>query len=291
MISETLVPSSMTSRKRRYCLTLNNPTEEETESLLKVDTKNIKRMVFGHEVGESGTPHLQGFIHLKNATTISALKRRLGSDRYHLEATRGTDFEAWTYCTKDGDVVVEFGEQPTEEGELSDWEMIAQMVKDGSSNLEIIERYPAIGIRCQSALDRMRLEHDRANAGWRDVEVTFITGPTGCGKTRTVMDNFGYANVYRCTDKKHPFETYAGQDVIVFEEFRNGFARIEDMLNWLDGYPVELPARYANKLAKFTKVYILTNVEFDSLYPKIQRDHPNTWEAFKRRITTVQTLY
>ncbi len=31
-----------------------------------------------------------------------------------------------------------------------------------------------------------------------------------------------------------------GQDVIVFEEFRSSL-KIQDMLNYLDGYPCELP--------------------------------------------------
>ncbi len=280
----------MSKRNRRYCLTLNNPTEDELRRLACVETKNLKRAIFGSEVGESGTPHLQGFIHLKNAMTLTAVKKRFGSDRYHLEVAKGTDYEAWTYCAKDGNIFFEFGDEPSIDGELSDWEKIAEMVTQGATNLEIIQRFPSIAIRCQAALDRMRLEHDRATAEWRNVEVHFITGPTGCGKTRHVMEEYGYPNVYRATDKKHPFETYTGQDVLVFEEFRSNY-RMEDMLNWLDGYPIELPARYANKIAKFTKVYILTNIQFDELYPKTQNRSPETWEAFKRRITSIVSLW
>ena len=278
----------MAQRKRRYCLTLNNPTEEEIESVKTLQSSNLKRAIFGYEVGDSGTPHLQGFIHMKNAMTYSAVKKMLSSNRYHIEAAKGTDYEAWTYCLKDEKIVAQFGDEPNIEGELSDWEKISEMVRNGASNLDIIKRYPSIAIRCQGALDRMRLEHDRHHATWRDVEVVFITGPTGCGKTRGVMEKYGYANVYRATDKKHPFETYNGQDVIVFEEFRGGY-RCEDMLNWLDGYPVELPARYANKMAKFTKVYMLTNIQFEELYPRIQERHPETWEAFKRRVKVIES--
>jgi len=280
----------MSRRSRRYCLTLNNYTVEDRIALLAVKTSNIKRCIFSEEIGESGTPHYQGFVHFKNAMTLSAVKKLLGSDRYHVEVAKGTDYEAWTYCTKDGEVILTIGDEPSIEGELSDWEKIAQMVKDGSSNLEIIERYPSIAIRCQAALDKMRLEYDRLNAGWREVEVTFITGPTGCGKTSGVCREYGYPNTYRATDKKHPFETYNGQDVIIFEEFRSDY-KIEDMLNWLDGHPVELPARYANKMAKYTKVFLTTNIQFEDLYARIQENHPETWEAFKRRVTVVKSLW
>lgn len=278
----------MTQRKRRYCLTLNNPTEDEKSWIVHLDKKfkNVKRAIFAEEIGEEGTPHIQAFIHLKNAMTLTAVKKALGSKRYHVEVTKGTDYEAWTYCLKEGRVLHTIGEEPSIDGDLSDWERIHQMVIDGNSNLEIIARFPGIAIRCQAALDRMRLEFERQIAGWRDVHVKFITGPTGCGKTRSVMEEYGYANVYRATDKKHPFETYSGQDVIIFEEFRGGI-RCEDMLNFLDGYPVELPARYANKMAKFTKVYMLTNIEFNELYPRIQERFPETWRAFERRVDEI----
>ena len=248
------------------------------------------------EVGESGTPHIQGFIHLKNAMTMSAFKKMLGTNRVHIEPARGTDYEAWMYCVKDADKpdyfeVNRWGDEPSIEGELSDWEKIAKMVTEGATNLEIISKYPSIAIRCQAALDRMRLEIERKNAEWRTLEVKFITGPTGCGKTRTVMENYGYANVYRIQNyNSSMFDEYMGEDVIVFEEFR-GQVRIEQMLNFLDGYPVQLPARYANKMAKFTKVYMLTNVKFEELYPKIQDNHPTTWDAFNRRIHTKLDLY
>lgn len=287
----------MAQRKRRYCLTLNNPTDEELEHIKDLESSNLKRGIFCLEVGESGTPHIQGFIHMKNAMTFSAVKKMLGTQRVHIEAAKGTDYEAWTYCMKDvegkgASIVCMRGDEPSIEGELSDWEKIAQMVKDGASNLEIIAKYPSIAIRCQSALEKYRLEWDRQNAGWRDLEVTFITGPTGCGKTRTVMETFGYNNVFRVQTYGHTgmFDNYNGQDVLVFEEFR-GKVPIEQMLNFLDGYPCELPARYANKLAKFTKVFMLTNIQFDEMYAKIQRNHPETYDAFKRRVHNVVSMW
>jgi hypothetical protein len=73
---------------------------------------------------------------------------------------------------------------------------------------------------------------------FRILEVTYIYGQTGKNKTRSVMDKYGYENVYRVTKYDHTaFDTYRGQDVVMFEEFRSSF-KIEEMLNYLDGLSV-----------------------------------------------------
>ena len=126
---------------------------------------------------------------------------------------------------------------------------------------------------------------------FRKLEVTYIYGQTEKGKTRYIMDKYGYKNVFRVT-KSDPktghtaFDGYRGQDVIVFEEFRSGF-KIEDMLNYLDGYPLVLPSRYNDKEAAYTKVYIVSNWTLEQQYKNIQSEHPTTWQAFCRRIHKV----
>ena len=97
------------------------------------------------------------------------------------------------------------------------------------------------------------------------------------------MARFGYTNVYRVTDYQHPFDTYMGQDVVLFEEF-DGSLPLLDMLKYLDGYPLLLPARYSNKQACFTKVFFATNIPLVDQYKQLQRDSPETFHAFLRRI-------
>lgn len=101
------------------------------------------------------------------------------------------------------------------------------------------------------------------------------------------MERYGYENVFRVTDYLHPFDNYKGQDVVVFEEFRSSL-RIGDMLNYLDGYPLELPCRYANKYACFTKVYIISNLPLSQQYSQLQIENYESYRAFLRRISGVQ---
>jgi hypothetical protein len=49
-----------------------------------------------------------------------------------------------------------------------------------------------------------------------------------------------------------------------------------------------LPCRYANKIACFTKVYILSNISLVQQYESIQEEYPETWKALLRRINSIK---
>ena len=82
------------------------------------------------------------------------------------------------------------------------------------------------------------------------------------------------------------FDSYSGQDVLVFEEF-NSQIPIEEMLNYLDIYPLMLPARYSDKVACYTKVIITSNLPLEKQYVSEQLNKPKTYNAFLRRINYV----
>lgn len=98
------------------------------------------------------------------------------------------------------------------------------------------------------------------------------------------MDKYGYSNVFRVTDYSHPFDNYKGQDVVIFEEFRSS-VKLSDMLNYLDGYPLELPCRYANKYACYTKVFLISNIPLTDQYSD---DCSENTSAFICRINQVK---
>lgn len=119
-----------------------------------------------------------------------------------------------------------------------------------------------------------------------NLKVVYLYGATGQGKTRSVLDTYGDSSVYKVTNYKNPFDLYACQPVMCFDEFRSQLP-ISDMLEYLDVYPLILPARYNGKVMCAETIYIISNLALEDQYSHVQTDSPETWKAFLRRIHEV----
>lgn len=111
---------------RQWCFTLNN---YDVHDCAEIDAwQRVTYVVYGREVGESGTSHLQGYVVFENARSFNAVRQRLRG-RGHWELTRGTPEQAAAYCKKDGDFV-ERGQLPQGQGHRSDLRNLEQWVVD-----------------------------------------------------------------------------------------------------------------------------------------------------------------
>ena len=254
-------------------------------------------MCMSDEIGKNGTYHTHIYLVYKNPVRFSTLTKMF-NEKAHIEFCKGTSEENRNYVFKTGkwagtekgetnlvNTHFEFGTLPAEkQGKRTDIELLIEEVKAGATNNEILLKYPEFAFRLDG-IDKIRatVMGAKFQDTFRKLDVTYIYGIAGSGKTRSILEKYGYSNVYRTTDYQHPFDSYACQDIIVFEEFRSSL-KIEEMLNYLDGYPVELPARYSNRTACFTKVYIITNIPLEEQYTNIQEKQPETWNALLRRI-------
>lgn len=139
----------MSQRVRNWVFTLNNynAADEDRLSML-YETGSIKYLVFGREVGNTGTRHLQGFVQWKEKQSLRQCKERIGQ-RAHLEIARGTPREAASYCKKDGEFV-EFGEEPRGQGRRSDLDEFREWCEQLTARPpthEIIRRFPGLWMR------------------------------------------------------------------------------------------------------------------------------------------------
>lgn len=288
-----------------FQLTINNNANKgldhaEIKRILINNFTTLNYIAMADEVGlETQTPHTHIYVHFTSRVRFSTLKKHFPTA--HIEKARASAEVNIQYVSKTGkwkndpkaDTSIkgsfeEWGERPKQKGKNSDLEQLYGLIEAGYTNSEIIKEnndYIAI----IEKLDRVRTTFlvDKFTGVMRDVNVVYISGETGTGKTRSIYESYPAQDVYRINDYKHPFDSYEGQSIMVFDEFRSQL-RISDVLNYLDIYPIVLPARYANKYACYTTLYLISNWTLEQQYINEQHTDPESWEAFLRRVSQVK---
>jgi len=140
-------PPPRESASKHWCFTLNNYTAGEEQLLADIlESDHVEYGIYGHETGEAGTPHLQGYVVFSQRKRLAQVKALLGQ-RYHLERTRGTPKEASDYCKKEGDFN-EYGTLPAStNSKAGKWEQLTTWVEsleERPSEPDLYRKFPGL---------------------------------------------------------------------------------------------------------------------------------------------------
>ena len=267
------------TQSRKWSLVINNPQEcgLDHSAIVEILRKfSPAYFCMADEIATTGTYHTHIFLYSPSPIRFSTVKNRFPTA--HIDKTYGSAKENRDYIRKEGkwaetdkaetkvpDTFLEWGDMPTEKEEKApQMYKLIQEVRDGISTANIIEGSPNLAFRVRD-IDALRqtLLSDRYASENRKIEVWYIFGASGTGKTRGIYERHDAKDICRITNYRNgrgiSFDGYTGQDVLVFEEFHSQIP-IEDMLNYLDIYPLPLPARYSDRVACYTRVYITSNL-------------------------------
>ena len=234
---------------RNVVFTLNNYSPEEVDSLKKL---NYNYIIFGFEVGDSGTPHLQGYVEFKNSTSLSSLKKMI--KRAHLERRQGSPTQAADYCKKDGNFW-EDGEI-SQQGKRTDLLRLVEIIEDGNSAKDVAKLEPVSFIKFHSGIQKLILLNVKKRNYIPNVFVFW--GKSGCGKSFSARKEFQDEDYYVWTPARGEwFDGYSGEENVIFEEFR-GQLTFGFLLTLLDRY--ECPIQFKGGSTEFLgKRIILTS--------------------------------
>lgn len=287
-------------------ITINNPEKngytDERISKILLQCK-VRYACLCREIGANGTEHIHIYILFPSARHFSTLTNRF--PKAHIEKAYGSPQDNRDYIRKEGKWKDTAKFETSIEGSFREFgvfpdsyvigrpemDEILDEIKSGVSTSEILESHSKHLFKA-NAIDSVRQAFlaDKYREKMRPVCVTYIYGPTATGKTRSIFKKHSPENICRITSYSKNgirFDAYHGEDVLVFEEFASQIP-IEEMLNYLDMYPLMLPARYNDKVACYTKVYITSNLPLNKQYVNVQIDRPRTYNAFLRRINYVE---
>lgn len=296
-------------QSRKWLLTIQKPTDcgltsDYVNSTLQ-GLLSLEYYCFCREIASTGTEHLHIFIYSNSPIRFSTVKNRF--PMAHLDKAYGSCQENRNYLLKTGKWAntkkaetsipgsfYEWGTIPSEGKEKNPQKNeLIDLIQAGVSTADIIKRNPNYVFRTNDInILRETLLAEKYATENRDVNVTYIYGDTGVGKSHYAFDKHSALDICRITTygtKMNPvkFDSYHGQETLVFEEFHSQIA-LPDMLNLLDIYPINLPARYSDRIACYKNVYIISNLPLELQYTDVQAFDVKTWNAFIRRISSIK---
>lgn len=217
------------SRSRSFVFTCNNWKEEDEA---RVSMLGAQYHVYGKEVGESGTPHLQGYVYFKSQRSLKSIQKKLPG--FHVEPRRGTHDQAREYCIKDGDYV-EVGDPPEKNGGSS---MIERAKRNRRLRDEDLNELVDSGELCLSQVSQIKkarliLANEKPKFTAEGVRGVWIHGPPGTGKTHYARTHYGEAFYIKPQNKW--FDGYQGEKVIVLDDLDKGGACLGHYMKiWAD---------------------------------------------------------
>lgn len=221
------------ARSRNYVFTINNYSEEDIGKIKELKTKYL---IVGDEVGEAGTPHLQGFVALEQQMTLSALKKYI--PRGHIEKAKGNAYQNYEYCSKEK-ILIEEGERP-KQGRRTDLESIKEYIDEEPN--PSMEGVIDIATSYQSVKMAEQIFKYKEKSRTTKPKVSWFYGETGTGKTREAVENCT-SRFYIKDNSNKWWEGYDGHETIIIDDLRIDTIPFHHLLRILDRYTNRLECK------------------------------------------------
>lgn len=264
------------SKAKRWCYTINNPTEEPS-----VPEQEFSYHVYGEEEGESGTPHYQGFIIFKTPKRLNQIKNLI-SDRGHYEVAKGKNSQAADYCKKDGNFK-EIGELPADpaikggQATKERYERAFKQAKTGDlDNIDcdlLIKHYRTLKqIKTDYVGDLPALDY---------LPGIWIHGSSGIGKSKFAREEYPGAYVKNCNKW---WDHYQEEENVIIDDFDDTHACLGHHLKrWGDHYAFTAETKGGSIYIRPKWIVVTSQYSISDIFHK---DYP-TLEALQRRFKEI----
>lgn len=256
---------------------------------------------WGNEIcPETKKPHRQAWIELVDPMRYTAVQDIVGK-KVNCDKERNKEGHT-NYCMgilPDGSKKPGWQSYETrgpkkekKQGARTDLDKFYKDIKEGKSEKEVLENNVEAYVKYTRAYDRIKKLYDRKPA-WRKVEVHILWGKAGTGKSHYPACIHGEENVYRLTGAMAQsgfWRDYNGEEVLVLDEFTGAWMKYEEFNQILDGYPYNVNIKGSSMWAKYTKVYITSNLRPQKWYPGVFAKSYETWQALKRRVLSCEEV-
>ncbi len=270
---------------RNYMFTLNNYTIDELKILSDL---NVHYMVVGLEKGKQGTPHVQGFVILKDPKTFTAMLKwmptRCWIGRMYVDST---PHQCVLYCKKDGDWT-ERGKLPQKQGKRNDLAGIKNAMANNETIISLLINDTILNYQQLKYAESLTKYYEKPRK-WK-TRVQWFYGPTGTGKTHTayelLMEKYkDPALIYTAMDTAKWWDGYDSHPAVIIDDMRKDFVKFHTLLRMLDRYPYRIETKGS------TRQFVARDIIITAPYhPEDMYDNREDIQQLLRRIDEIKEL-
>jgi len=210
-----------------------------------------------------------GFVCFVNAVQLSTAQKLLGYDKkLHMEVAKGSILDNINYCTKEatrkpGTEPTIHGDAPDEAGKGARTDLIRASELAKLGDFKSID--PTSFIKYNSGLYKLYMLHNPAPVRLPPISICYY-GTTGTGKSTRAFTEAGDGAYVKPAGPW--WDGYAGQDTVVFDDFRPADFDITNLLRVLDKWPMWVPFKGGFHALRAHKFFITSNEHPQLWYPK-----------------------
>lgn len=238
----------MRVQSRRWCGVYNNYPDNHASNIPGKLLAVTEGGIWGREVGEQGTKHIQAYFYTKKRYTLNGLRDALGFNEevrefhMHLEMCKGNSYQNYVYCTKEGDFDT-WGTIPRDGFPKDDsaskkrtrenWEETWELATKG----KITEVTAEHRVKHYSTIKLIAADYKVPPQRLNEQAGVWIVGASGFGKSWSARTEYG-GPVYT-KDFSKWWHAYADEPVVVLDDISPEHAKqLGDNLKiWGDIYP------------------------------------------------------
>nr|AJD07568.1 replication-associated protein [Sewage-associated circular DNA molecule] len=255
-------------RKENFVFTHNNYPNTTLQ-----DTIDCKYIIYGKEIGESGTPHLQGFVRFESKKSLAQVIALLPG--CHVEVAIAPQ-SAIEYCKKDGDFtergIAPLSQKRKGETEKERWNEIKTLAKAGRLDEIDSEVY----VRNYRTLKEIAKDHMPQVPDATELPGEWFYGPAGTGKSRAAREENPVAYAKPLNQW---WDGYQDEPVVIVDDmdpFHKSLAYEFKM--WGDRYAFVAPIKGGALRIRPTKVIVTSQYMPEEIW-----EDAATLEAINRR--------
>ena len=245
----------------------------------------VKYLAYGDEVTKEGKKHYQCFLYTDK---VRKSKFWTWVPKCFVEPMKGNFQQNKEYCEKQSQLK-EFGERPRQ-GERKDLLNSKRKIEEsrGQNIYDIAEDPEYFGVMAKHSRFMQAYAnnyHGKRTSSNEAVQVTFICGPPGKGKTRYVRDREPAVFDVPCDDLYKWKDGYSLHEAVLYDNISPKNIHPARLLKEIDRYKIQVPYKGGFSVWKPKRIYITST--FTALEISEAFDVP---EEFLRRITVYKNM-